>query len=140
MLKKVLNRETALYIIFGTATSLENIALFQLLFLAGFDYKVGNIITLIVVKLTAYVLNKLYVFRSRCHNFGELCMEFLRFVFARGITMLVEYLGLIMLIEVFVVDKLISKVFLTVLIVILNYILGKLFVFKGGKAEERFEI
>ncbi|NLI52704.1 MAG: GtrA family protein [Clostridiales bacterium] len=132
LLKRILNRETILYAVFGVATSLENVALFQTLLWTGLDYKVGNIITLVVVKLTAYVLNKLFVFRSHCKNFGGLCMEVLRFVLARGATMLVDYFGLIFLVEVLHADKLIGKVIVTALVIILNYILGKLIVFKDG--------
>jgi len=136
LLNKVLNRETILYAVFGAATSLENVLLFQALLMTGMDYKVGNVITLIVVKLTAYVLNKFFVFRSRCKTFGGLCKEFFRFVLARGATMLVDYFGLILLVESMHVDKLIGKVIVTVLVIILNYILGKLIVFKDVKSVE----
>jgi len=132
LIGKVWNRETILYAVFGVATSIENVALFQALLLTGMDYKVGNIITLVVVKLTAYVLNKLFVFRSRCKTFGGLCLEFLRFVLARGATMLVDYFGLILLVESLNVEKLVGKVIVTALVIILNYILGKLIVFKDS--------
>lgn len=132
LLNKALNRETILYAVFGVATSVENIVLFQALLWTGMDYKVGNVITLIVVKLTAYVLNKFFVFRSRCQNFYGLCREFFRFVLARGATMLVDYFGLILLVEALHVDKLIGKVIVTTVVIILNYILGKLIVFKDS--------
>jgi putative flippase GtrA len=57
-------------------------------------------------------------------------MEFLRFVIARGATMLIDYFGLILLVEAMHVDKLIGKVIITAIVVVINYILGKGVVFK----------
>ena len=133
IIKKVWNREFILYGIFGVLTSIENVLLFQLLVLLGMDYKVSNFITLIIVKLTAYVLNKNIVFNSHAENFIGLVKEFGRFVVARGATMVIDWFGLILLVEVLQMQQLPSKIFLTVLVVILNYVIGKKHVFKDAK-------
>lgn len=136
-IKKVINRETILYGIFGVLTSLLNFFLFKALLSMGMDYKLGNLITLIVVKLTAYICNKNFVFKSHCESFFELCKEVFRFVFARGATALIDYFGLILLVEIFQFDKLYSKIFVTVLVIIINYVVGKKHVFKAtAKADK----
>lgn len=130
IIKKFMNREVILYAVFGVATSVLNIGLYAYLIYVGMDYKIANVITLIVVKLTAYVVNKLFVFQTKTENFIELAKEFWRFVVTRGITMLVDFFGVILMIEVLSIDSMISKVVLTVIVVILNYFFGKLHVFK----------
>lgn len=135
-IKKVINRETILYGIFGVLTSLLNYFLFKALLGLGMDYRLGNLITLIVVKLAAYICNKNFVFKSHCESFLELCKEVLRFVFARGATALIDYFGLILLVELFRFDKLYSKIFVTVLVIVINYVVGKKHVFKAAKHRE----
>jgi len=130
LIKKFINRETILYAVIGVLTSLLNVFMFKGLLLLGMDYKIDNIITLIVVKLTAYILNKNIVFKSHCSSFGKLMLEVLRFVFARGATALIDYFGLLLLVEVWGGDKFICKIFVTVLVIVINYIVGKKHVFK----------
>lgn len=136
LINKLINRETILYAVFGVLTSLLNYYLFKVLLELGMDYKIGNLITLIVVKLAAYICNKNFVFKSHCQSFLELCKEVLRFVFARGATALIDYFGLILLVELFRFDKLYSKIFVTVLVIVINYVVGKKHVFKAVKRGE----
>ena len=136
MLKKIINRETILYGIFGVLTSLLNIVLFKALLMLSVEYKIANFFTLIVVKLAAYICNKNFVFQSRTGSWIELIKEFGRFVIARGATMLIDYFGLIALVELCNFDKMISKVFITVLVIVINYFVGKKHVFKAAKSNE----
>jgi len=131
-MKKLINRETILYGVFGILTSLLNYFLFKFL-LSAMDYKLANIITLIVVKLAAYICNKNFVFKSHCDTFLELCKEMIRFVFARGATALIDYFGLILLVELFHFNELHSKIFVTILVIVINYIVGKKHVFKDTR-------
>lgn len=133
---KLVNRETILYGIFGVLTTLENIFLFKLLLLTAMPYTVANLITIIVVKLTAYVCNKNFVFKSKCENFVGLLKEFGRFVIARGATALIDYFGLILLVEIIKLPKMEGKIIVTVLVIIINYIVGKKAVFKDTKNEK----
>ena len=45
--------------------------------------------------------------------------------------MLIDYFGLIALVEICGFDKIISKIFLTVLVIVINYFVGKKHVFKS---------
>lgn len=128
-------RELFLYVLFGVFTSFLNVLLFYLLSIF-IDYKLANIITLIIVKITAYLLNKKYVFKSKCRNKIELFKEVCRFIIWRGFSLLIDYFGLIILFEIFKIDKNISKVVIVFLVIAINYITGKMFVFKKSGAEE----
>ncbi len=129
IVKRLFNREVLLYGIFGVLTTLLNLGLFRLLLFFQLDYRWANIITLIVVKLASYVVNKLFVFNSHARSFLELCKEFLRYLVTRGFTALIDYFGLIMLVELFDIAEMPGKCIVTIMVVILNYILGKYIVF-----------
>jgi len=131
--RRFLNRETGSYVFFGVVTSIRNIGLFEVLVFFGVDFRISNIAALLVTKIAAYILNKLFVFRTRCANMGELGKEFFLFTVTRGGTMLVDYFSLILLVSVFHADASISKLFITFIVVVLNYILGKTMVFRKGK-------
>ena len=131
--QKLINRETILYGIVGIGTSILNVLLFQGLVKLGVEYKIANIITLIVVKLAAYICNKNIVFRSHADTFVELTKEIGRFIIARGATMLIDYLGLIFLVEYLHIAKFSGKCLVTVLVIVLNYVIGKKHVFKNAR-------
>lgn len=139
ILKKLINKETKLYTIFGILTSIENVLMFDILLRLGMAYRIANIITLITVKLTAYLCNKNFVFKSHCKNFLELLMEFGRFVFWRGATMLLDYFGLIFLVEIVNMPKLIGKIIMTVFVIAVNYVTGKKHVFKNQPKNQEIE-
>lgn len=120
-----------LYIIFGIITSILNVLCFSILVNIGLKYQISNIITLIIVKIVAYICNKKYVFKSKCKNIKELIKEFYNFILWRGITLLIDYFGLIIIIETTNIDKKISKIIVTILVIIINYITGKKYVFKN---------
>ena len=121
-------RELFRYAVFGAATTVVNIAVYQLLLLF-LDYRISNLIAILASKLFAFVTNKRFVFRSRCHSLRELLGEILRFILARGATGLLDYFGLILAVEVFRLDRVWSKYGLQALVIVLNYVLGKKAVF-----------
>ncbi len=117
------------YGLVGLSTTIINIAVYQgLLFVL--DYKIANIIALVASKTYGYLANKNIVFRSRTDSFTAFLRELMRFIFARGFTAVVDYFGLIMAVELFGFDKVISKYVIQVIVIILNYVLGKFMVFK----------
>jgi putative flippase GtrA len=128
--RALVNRETVSYTVFGVLTSVLNISAFELLIYTGCDYRVANLIALVITKIAAYVVNKVFVFRSRTESLGALTREFFRYTVARGGTMLIDYFGLILLVDLANVPKTPAKLAMTALVVILNYALGKWCVFK----------
>ena len=124
------NKTTVLYILFGLITSLINFTLFYILCNLKIEYKIANLITLIVVKLIAYLLNKYYVFKSKTKNLIELVKEFIRFISARFMTFIIDYFGLIFLIDIINIPKLFSKILIIIIVIIINYYMSIKFVFK----------
>lgn len=125
-------QELIRYAVFGVATTVFNIAVFQVLLLF-LDYRISNLIAIIASKLFAYVSNKLFVFHSHCSSMRELLLEMTRFVVARGATGLLDYFGLIIAVEIIGLNPVLSKYGLQVLVIILNYVFGKKAVFIAGR-------
>lgn len=122
--------EIARYGIAGLATTAVNIAVYRLLLLI-LDYKISNLLAILASKAFAYAVNKLFVFRSRCATGGELLREIGRFILARGATGLFDYFGLMIAVDLLHFDCVWSKYGIQAMVIILNYVLGKLAVFKG---------
>lgn len=128
-------REATAYLFWGIAASGLNIGLYSVLVYAGIKYQLANLVTLVIVKLFCYLTNKLFVFRTKCKNIRELLMEFLKFFVARIVTFLMDYFGLILLVEKIGADKFASKFFLSAIIIIANYGMSKVFVFSKTTEE-----
>lgn len=133
LFRKFLNPETMRYAFWGVVTMVLGVAVYQGLLIVGMNYRFANFISLIVGKLSAYLCNKFFVFKVFQHSFSEWLKEFARFVIARGATFLIDYFGVILAVEMLHWDKVISKYFFVILVLILNYIFGKLIVFKKEK-------
>ncbi|MDD2534884.1 MAG: GtrA family protein [Eubacteriales bacterium] len=127
---KRLKKELVSYLIFGVLTTILNVGLFQLLIIYQIDYKIANLIALISAKTFAYLTNKIFVFKSKTPKVHQTLGELLRFGIARGFTGILDYFGLIMLVEVLLFDPVISKWSIQVIVIILNYLMGKKLVFR----------
>jgi putative flippase GtrA len=130
LLKKIFTREVFDYTLWGILTSLWNIGIFQGLLYTGVDFRIANVFALITTKIAAYVVNKFFVFKSHCETPGKILLEILRFTIIRGFTMLVDFFGLILLEPLLHPRS--GKIITTIVVVILNYILGKFHVFKAN--------
>ena len=130
ILQKVINNETVRYVVSGIFTMAIGVGVYQGFLLLGLDYKISNLISLVAGKMSAYICNKFFVFKVRNTSFSEWIKEFLRFIFARGATLFIYYFCLIFLVEVVEFNKIYSKYAIVTIVLILNYILGKLIVFR----------
>ena len=85
LFKKVVNRETVLYIVFGVLTTLVNFVSFKLfdVLLGTKLYLVTNVIAWVIAVAFAYVTNKLFVFESKSWALPVIRREIPSFVAAR---------------------------------------------------------
>lgn len=79
LMKKVLNRESISYIIFGVLTTLVDWASYALFWSLGWDYKVSTALSWAAAVLFAFVTNKFWVFRSFTLKLSYLWKEFVSF-------------------------------------------------------------
>lgn len=122
-------KELCGYIFWGVLSAILNVGLAQLLVWGGMDYKISNAVTLIIVKVFCYFTNKVFVFKTPFESFGKFIREAVRFIFARGISFFIDYIGVIMLVEAMKQSFFISKCLMSMITIMLNYILSKKLVF-----------
>ena len=134
------HKEFISYGFWGGITTLLHILLFWFLTKIGIKYYIANIITLITIKALAYIVNKIFVFKTKCKNKKELLKEIIKYIFSRLFTMLIDYFGLILLVEVFNVNELLGKIIILVLVVIINYFLCKKYVYKKEDVKDEGNI
>ena len=123
-------REMIQYIIWGVLSAILNVGLFQILILGSVDYRIANLITIIVVKIFCYVTNKFFVFRTPYEGLKVLLKEMMAFIFARGVTSILDYVGVLVLVELVNCREMFSKCVMAVVVVVVNYLFSKFFVFK----------
>mgnify|MGYP006370182225 FL=1 len=138
-MEKILNiynqfKEQILYIVFGVLTTAINIiAFFACSRLINLGLIPSNIIAWILSVLFAFITNKIYVFNSKNYSFSIVLRELIDFVISRGATGILD-LGLMYLfVSVIGIEDMISKIVINIIVIILNYILSKLYVFKNKK-------
>ena len=124
--------ETGRYLIIGVLTTLVNFSIFAIMTKKmNIGVTVSNVTSISASILFAYVTNKLIVFRQRGKTGAGLVLEFVKFVGSRLFTMAMEIGVVLLFVDVFGKDELIGKIVSLVLVVIVNYIISKLIVFKA---------
>ena len=130
LLKTALNRETIMYLIFGVMTTIISIVIYTICINYGLGVAVSNTISTVIAVSFAFVTNKLFVFRSTDLSIKTTRNELFKFIAGRGSTYLLETGLLIFLVDILGLHPIISKNFTQLLIIVLNYLVSKLLVFK----------
>lgn len=156
ILKKLINKETITYLVFGVLTTVVNFVVFEacdrvLEKTVSVDLTLlTNVIAWVASVAFAYVTNKLFVFESKSWKGSVLKVEIPSFVGARVFSLGVESLGLLVFVKwlgfdrfalnlplnITVGGKLLVKIGLAVIVVVMNYVFSKFVIFnKNGKDE-----
>lgn len=96
----------------------------------------SNVLSWICAILFAFVTNKLWVFQSKSWKAEVFLPEFGKFCSARAFTGIFEIVGVPLLVglgmsqTIFGIEGMAAKVLVSILVVLLNYVFSKLFVFK----------
>ncbi len=148
-------KEIILYIFFGVVTTVINWGLYA--FFANalkLTVTLSNILSWIITIIVAFITNKLFVFESKSFKVNVLLKESISFLGSRAVTGIIELVGVPLLEmtgfdslfypilkslgfkwDIFFTPGIYSKISLAIIIVILNYIFSKLFVFKSKKGK-----
>lgn len=129
----IIKKRLIIYGICGVLTTIANIALYQFLLYIGIDYKISNLVAVIVAKMLSYLTGKFFVFVSKTNSFMELAKEFIRFWITRGFTTIIDFFGVILLVEVLHINQVYSKYIILIFIIIFNFVMGDKFIFKHKK-------
>ena len=129
------NKEIINYLIFGVLTTVVSFVVY-FIFAKVFkiDEVISNVISWFFSVLFAFITNKLYVFERKETGKKTLLKEIISFYLARLFTGVVCDLGVFaLMVKIFKINDVLSKLVTQVIVIILNYVLSKLFVFKQNK-------
>lgn len=126
------HKEVLLYLFFGGLTTVVSIASYSYCdVVLGMNPLIANVISWILAVLFAYVTNKIWVFDAQNNMFGDLAREIASFFLGRLFTLLVEEAILFMGITMLGLNSIAVKVVAQFIIIVLNYIISKLLVFRA---------
>ena len=146
-LKKILNRETVLYLIFGVATTVVNYAVFFLFYNVLWHQQnslYANTVAFVAAVIFAFVVNKMFVFESKSWSLSTLKKELPSFMAARIGSFGIEEAGLFLAEKVLKLGGVIAltvagvsfdwislvKIALAFVVIVVNYVFCKLFIFR----------
>ena len=121
-------REVLMYLVFGGLTTLVNIVAFFILRKLSVSVYISNLIAWVVAVLFAFITNKLFVFESK--DKSKIGKELISFFGFRILSLGVDMGAMYLLLQVINTGEVYAKIIANVLVIILNYIFSKLFVFK----------
>ena len=140
-------KEIIMYLVFGVLTTVVNWGSYAVFEISLETFitdtillsSVANVPSWITAVLFAFITNKLWVFESRSFKGTLLLKELGAFVASRLITGAIEGFGVPLLMiaglnqSILGIEGMLAKVLISVIVVILNYILSKLLVFRKKK-------
>ena len=131
-IRKMYESSVIRYIFFGGCTTMVNLVSFFILRKLKVELNIANIISIILAILFAYVVNSKYVFQDKCETLKDHVQPFCKFVSARLVTMVG---GVWLLVSVMGLNDMIGKFLTQFIVLILNYVFSKFFVFTTGKSK-----
>jgi putative flippase GtrA len=122
------------YLITGVLTTGVNYVIFySLYYVVGFNSTISNSVAVFCAVAFAYVTNKWFVFKSKTESKKQLLQEATAFVVSRGFTIVLEIAGVYLLIEVIDFYPMISKLAISLFVIVFNYFVAHFYVFKNQK-------
>lgn len=123
-------REGLLYLFFGGLTTVLNIVVFFVLRQFNVFVYLSNAIAWVLSVLFAFITNKLFVFESKGKSKKENMKEVISFFIFRVISLFFDMGVMYLLLDILSVNEVVSKIVSNIVVIILNYLFSKLFVFK----------
>ena len=126
-------KEIINYLIFGILTTIVSLLTYYLLVYTilnpnkPIELQIANIISWITCVTFAYITNRKYVFNSKDKN---IIKEITKFYSSRLSTLFIDMLIMFIFVTRLNFNDKIIKIIVQIIIIILNYILSKLLVFK----------
>ena len=127
IIDKLLNKETFLYLVFGVLCTLLNIITYKICTMFNIYYIVSNIIAWLISVIFAFYTNKYFVFEKKEKTTLK---EFINFISSRLFTGGLDLSLMYTTVSLLCFDDFIMKILINIIVIILNYVLSKLFVFK----------
>lgn len=130
--QKLFTREIILYLVAGVLTTIVNIISYHIFCnIIGIESLISNGIAWVLSVLFAYVANDRFVFVQEKMTKQQEFKKFVKFITARLFSFGVDEAGMFLFVEIVFIHNIIAKIIMNVIVVILNYIFSKVFIFKN---------
>lgn len=129
-------KEVIMYLIFGVLTTVVSLVTYYVLTLtilnpnSALQLQLANIISWITSVAFAYITNRKFVFESKSE---DIIKELSSFVGGRILTLLMDMAIMFIFVTLLHFNDKIFKIVSQVVVIVANYIISKLFVFKESK-------
>ncbi len=110
----------------GVMNTLLNWSIFFILTKVELYYIVANVIAYLIATIHSYFWNSIWVFK---YNNGSKIKSSIKFIVLNIIGLLINTIILYVLVDIFNINKLISLMLTTVIVMIINYVANKVWVF-----------
>ncbi len=120
-------KEIVNYVIVGGFTTIVSILSYYFFRIFLQNYVLCTILSWIAAVSFAYITNRKYVFHSKEKN---ICREFFEFTGSRVLSLLSEIAIMFILVDFLNIKDKLAKIIVQIIIMILNYVFSKLFVFR----------
>ena len=137
LIKKLYASSVVRYVFFGGCTTLVNLISFYVLRKLRVGLNIANVISIILTILFAYVVNSRFVFQDKCQTLADHIRPFCKFISARLMTMVIEIGGVWLLVAKLGMNDMVGKFATQFIVLILNYVFSKFFVFTTGKKNSK---
>ena len=134
LLKRILtnnrSKELLVYLVFGVLTTIVHFCVYFPLYYNHFSASISTAIAWAVAVLFAFFTNKPFVFKSHNWSIPVVLPELLKFIGSRLFSGVLE-IGIVKLtIDMLGLSPIFWKIATAVIVVIINYLLSKLFAFR----------
>ena len=134
---KLITKEMISYIVVGLLTTAVNLVSFDLICnKLGVHDLVANLIAWFLAVTFAYITNNLFVFGSGIEERHKEVSKIFKFFSARVVTLGIEELGILVFVKLLGFNNMIVKYGLAVIVILVNYVFSKLFIFTNHKSEK----
>ena len=130
LFEKFVNYETISYLVVGVLTTIISIAVFTGCYRKlKMSTVVSNIISWVIAVAFAYVANKIFVFQSPSWEMAVVIKEIIGFVSARLLTLGFDIAFIYITVDKLHWNDILCKIGSNVVVMIVNYVASKLFIF-----------
>jgi len=131
-------REQIFYLFFGVITTAVNWSVFIFLVYLDIALAISNVVSWITAVTVAFFTNRWWVFKSSTKGFRNISNEGIAFVGSRILTGILEWVLVPIFVQIgldrfiFNVAGLDAKILVTIVVIIGNYVISKVWVFKAN--------
>ena len=132
------NTELVAYLFTGVATTVVNYVVY---FIAtrwfGMGVMPGTWAAWVLAVAFGYAVNKAFVFKTHCESMAALMKEAVSFFTMRLVSLGAETVIMFVAVEVLGLNDLVMKLLTNFIVIVLNYVFSKLFIFKKKSENKR---